>query len=49
MDKHGYSHTAALYRPEAMESRFNIYSDLVISRHELEISPIHFLISLNIY
>ena len=31
-----------------MASRCNIYSDLVISRNELEISPIHFLISLNI-
>ena len=29
-----------------MTSHFNIYSDLVISRNELEISPIHFLISL---
>ena len=31
-----------------MASRFNIYSDLVISRNELEIFPINFLISLNI-
>ena len=30
-----------------MASRFNIYSDLVISRNELEISLIHFLISLS--
>ena len=29
-----------------MTSRFNIYFDLVISRNELEISLIHFLISL---
>ena len=31
-----------------MANRFNIDSDLVISRNELEITPIHFLISLNI-
>ena len=31
---------------QSMASRFNIYSDLVISRNELDISPIHFLISL---
>ena len=32
-----------------MASHFNIYVDLVISRNELEIFPINFLISLNIY
>ena len=38
--------TVVAIRLKFMASRFNIYSDLVISRNELDISPIHFLISL---
>ena len=44
----GDPHLVISYHEYIMAIRFNIYSDLVISRNELEISPINFLISLNI-